>query len=529
MRAASGSATMAPMGRDAASVAGDPGRLDRLYARLPAWQVLLLAALTAPLVVSVAFTALNVVLLGTFLEGDRATMLRFLALAELADLAGLLVTAVLVARRPLLVLLRWLTASAPAPAETQAAFAAALDLPVRVIPVGSAIIMLCVTPLVAAAPSHIAASVSPLTIFLALLETVAAGALLTILICEQTLRPLARRALELHPGLVPHRSPLSLRRKLLVGLPIVNVMTGFIAVVLASRAESDEAVLSLGVVSALGVSLTVSLVLTHTLTRSLSEPVDLLVAATERVARGDLSARVEPLAGDELGVLAARFNAMVADLQRQTDALRGSRARIVAASDAARRRVERDLHDGAQQNLVLLRLQLAMARRALDDDHPSATALDEAQAELAQALAGLRDLAHGIYPAALTHEGLAAALPQAAQRAAVATTVDVASAARYPPELEAAVYFCCLEALQNTAKHAGDGARATVALREHDGALHFVVADDGPGFERTQVNGSAGLQNMADRIGALGGDLRIETSPGAGTRVTGRIPVTGGG
>jgi signal transduction histidine kinase len=164
-----------------------------------------------------------------------------------------------------------------------------------------------------------------------------------------------------------------------------------------------------------------------------------------------------------------------------------------------------------------------LAREVADD--PKASALVEhLRGDLDRALAELRDLAHGIYPPLLENEGLPGALGEAAQRAAIPTTLEADGAGRYPPELEAAVYFCCLEALQNAAKHGGDGARATITLAERDNALAFTVSDDGPGFDTASQNGSAGLQNMTDRIGALGGTLRIESAPGNGTKITGTLP-----
>jgi signal transduction histidine kinase len=206
--------------------------------------------------------------------------------------------------------------------------------------------------------------------------------------------------------------------------------------------------------------------------------------------------------------------------------LQGSRARLVKASDAARRRVERDLHDGAQQRLVLLGLKLGLVHRRLQHDPTMAAAIDELREELDRALSELRDLARGIYPTILESDGLPAALREVANRTAIPTAIDCDDAGRYLPELEAAVYFCCLEGLQNAAKHAGEGAHARVRIAQHDGALTFTIADDGDGFDLADAAPGAGVQNMIDRVGALGGSLRIDTAPGAGTTIAAAIRAT---
>jgi signal transduction histidine kinase len=243
-------------------------------------------------------------------------------------------------------------------------------------------------------------------------------------------------------------------------------------------------------------------------------PIRELARATRLIATGHTDTRLAVASNDELGRLAQSFNEMLDELQ-------ASRVRIVTAADAARRRVEHDLHDGAQQRLVLLSLKAGMLERELG---PNAL-VAEIRRDIELALAELRDLAHGIYPAALESDGLAAALGTVAEHCPLPTTFNADGAGRYPRELEAAVYFCCLEALQNAAKHAGDGARAEMRLHQSDGSLLFEVADDGTGFDPATITGSAGLQNIRDRIGALGGQLRIESSPGKGTRIMGSVAV----
>jgi signal transduction histidine kinase len=214
------------------------------------------------------------------------------------------------------------------------------------------------------------------------------------------------------------------------------------------------------------------------------------------------------------------------ELQERLAELQASRQRIVAAQDAERRRLERDIHDGAQQDLVALAVNIRVAQELVRTDPEEAAAL---LAELGQhagsALTTLRDLARGIYPPALVDRGLAAAVEAHIAKTCpdVQLGVDGVGASRYAPEAEAGVYFCCLEALQNRAKHAPRAA-GRVDLRASDGWLMFSVSDEGPGFEPTLAAPGSGLQNMSDRMAALGGALEVRSAPGHGTTVSGRVP-----
>ncbi|MDQ3875759.1 MAG: GAF domain-containing sensor histidine kinase, partial [Actinomycetota bacterium] len=223
--------------------------------------------------------------------------------------------------------------------------------------------------------------------------------------------------------------------------------------------------------------------------------------------------------------LDAELQASLEELRSQAEELRASRARIVVAGDAERRRIERDLHDGAQQYLVGLAVQLRLARELADSDATKVRRmLDELCDAVQEAQQALRDLAHGIYPPLLQDRGLQAALTAAAGRTSMPARVEASGIRRYGADVEATVYFCCLEALQNAAKYAGDEARATIRLQEEEGRLLFEVADNGVGFESTGGAGS-GLTNMQDRLGAIGGSLRVEPGPGRGTKVVGAIPL----
>ena len=209
---------------------------------------------------------------------------------------------------------------------------------------------------------------------------------------------------------------------------------------------------------------------------------------------------------------------------RLIEELRASRQRLVAAQDEARRRLERDLHDGAQQQIVALAVRLKLARSLAQRDRPKADEmLEQLEVEVADALDTLRDLARGIYPSLLVDKGLATALEAQSRKVPLPVTVDADGIGRYAQEFEAAVYFCVLEALQNTSKYSGSP-DAIVRLVEEDHDLVFSVVDHGRGFDPETTPPGSGLQNMADRLAALGGTLDIRSRPGGGTTVLGRIP-----
>jgi signal transduction histidine kinase len=224
--------------------------------------------------------------------------------------------------------------------------------------------------------------------------------------------------------------------------------------------------------------------------------------------------------------LGSALEASTDELRRQAGELRESRARIVTAADAERRRIERDLHDGAQQHLIGLVVNLEVARElAATDPQQVPPVLDALSGEVHAALDELRDLAHGIYPPVLVDRGLREAIEAALVRARVSGGVDGDGTRRYPVDVEATVYFCCLEAIQNAAKHAGPDARVRVRIWEEDATLLFEIADDGSGFESGDRRGGVGVANMRDRVGALGGQLHIESAPSRGTRVVGGVPL----
>jgi signal transduction histidine kinase len=205
--------------------------------------------------------------------------------------------------------------------------------------------------------------------------------------------------------------------------------------------------------------------------------------------------------------------------------LRASRQRIVAAQDQERRKLERDIHDGAQQQLVALAMKANLARSLVGrDERKQGELLDQLKSDAQDALENLRDLARGIYPPLLADQGLVAALTSQARKSPVPVNVVADGIGRFSQDLEAAVYFCTLEALQNVAKYA-KASGATVQLHRGDGHLDFEVTDDGVGFDPSAKGHGTGTQGMADRLAALGGELRVTSAPGAGTTVTGRVPI----
>lgn len=213
-------------------------------------------------------------------------------------------------------------------------------------------------------------------------------------------------------------------------------------------------------------------------------------------------------------------------LRVKADELQASRTRLVAAADEERRRIERNLHDGAQQYLVALSVKVRLLDQLSEKDPPRARALmEQLQNDVKAAIDELRALAHGIYPPLLSSRGLGEALTAAARHASLPVNVEADGFGRHPPEVEAAVYFCCVEAIQNAGKHAGTGASAHVRLWEETAALNFEVVDDGAGFESNGQNAGAGLTNMRDRLGAVGGTITVESRRERGTTVTGKVPL----
>ncbi|HJQ72274.1 MAG TPA: histidine kinase [Actinomycetota bacterium] len=246
------------------------------------------------------------------------------------------------------------------------------------------------------------------------------------------------------------------------------------------------------------------------------KPGDAIAATEEKLVR-DLAAQ----AG-----LVMRNVALTEQLMDHIEQLRGSQKRLVSAQDEERRRLERNLHDGAQQQLVALAVKLRLAEQVAERDPPKVKELLAGlQSDAGDALENLRDLARGIYPPLLADKGLVAALESQARKSTVSVAIEADGVGRYPQEAEAAVYFSCLEALQNVAKYAS-ASRATISLSDGDGRLRFAVKDDGVGFDLSETPYGTGLQGIADRLAALDGAVEITSVPGGGTIVSGSVPVS---
>ena len=257
---------------------------------------------------------------------------------------------------------------------------------------------------------------------------------------------------------------------------------------------------------------------------------EVLGALSVNKRRGEALTPIEEKLVDDLAHqagLVLKNVGLSADLRARLDELRASRQRLVTAQDVERRRLERNLHDGAQQHLVALKVKLGLAEMLLARDPAKAAAiLEQLKSDADEALETLRDLARGIYPPLLADKGLVVALESQARKATVPVRVDSAGVARYAQDIEATVYFCVLEALQNVQKYAG-ASQVVVRLRASTdpATLTFEVTDDGTGFETATARKGAGLTNMNDRVDALGGKVQVLSRPGAGTTVSGELPL----
>jgi signal transduction histidine kinase len=228
-------------------------------------------------------------------------------------------------------------------------------------------------------------------------------------------------------------------------------------------------------------------------------------------------------------LIALENQRLTAKVESSLREVRASRARILSSADRERRRIERDLHDGAQQRLVALRVQLELAEELVrGDPERGRKRMHELGEEVGATLEEIQALARGVYPSLLADRGLAEALGAAALRLPLAATVEPDGIERYPEDVESAVYFCCLEAMQNASKHAPDAHSVMITLDQTGDELRFEVRDDGAGFDEATASPGAGLTNMRDRLAAVGGHVEVRSVPGRGTVVTGSVPLDDG-
>jgi signal transduction histidine kinase len=252
---------------------------------------------------------------------------------------------------------------------------------------------------------------------------------------------------------------------------------------------------------------------------------DVAVTPVRREGR-TVAAVIHDAALQESSSVAERLGAatlMLLENAQLVDELRDSRARVVASALRERLRLERSLHDGAQQRLFVIQAKLHAAQAQAADEGLKRD-LQEITDDAALAVEELRELAQALYPTVLRERGLADGLRSHALAAPVPITLVVDEVPRCSPAVEEAVYFCVLGAIRNTAYHAGPGARVLVTLEQRGDDVAFSVVDDGIGFQPAEQPEGLGLASMRDRIGAVGGELELESAPGRGTTVRGRVP-----
>jgi signal transduction histidine kinase len=294
----------------------------------------------------------------------------------------------------------------------------------------------------------------------------------------------------------------------------------------AEQAHSDTVAGRAVIAAATGLVGSVLLILGFTwyLSRAVVRPVLVTAAMADRLAGGDLTVRVPETGVGEIGALERTFNSMASSLDQARSDLAASRARLVTSADETRRQIERDLHDGIQQRLVSLALELRTARASLASEQADLRAhFDEIADGLAGTVDELREISRGIHPAILSEGGIGPAVRMLARRSAIPVEVEVAVATRPPPPVEAAAYYVVSEALTNAAKHAAASV-VNVDVRLVDGSLRLSVTDDGSGGA-DPAKGS-GLIGLNDRIQALGGTLTVDSPPGQGTTLHVSLPAT---
>ncbi len=485
--------------------------------------------------VLLAFAAAGWVLLLVFGGAAIATFVRLEQLSATTGIElfavqlpiwvlGVTVGHVVLRRRMRPVLAFW--AESPG-ADALTAWQSARRLPLEVIRINCTVGALLCLPLSIVAGASVVSFDLPLVIVLVvcvaatLLMLAGGGMFGAQLVCRPVIRDLSRRLETTPPS--DHGVPVVVKLRLAVA---GTAAASALAVFASATPGVEHWDLLGGMLVALTIASLPALLVAWLLGVSLLAPLRDLLAATHRLRAGRFDTPVPDLSADEYGVLARSFNEAMSGLEdraRLAVEVRASRARIVAASDAERRRIERNIHDGAQQRLVALALDLRMlADRATDDQATDLRQMaDDAAANLNSALDELRELARGLHPSVLTTDGLSPALRQLAAVAPLPVSVD-APDERYPETVESTAYYVVCEALANVAKHAA-ASRAEVSVARSNGRLVVCVSDDGVGG--ADIAAGTGLAGLADRVAAIEGTLTVKNDPVGGARVTAELPV----
>lgn len=351
------------------------------------------------------------------------------------------------------------------------------------------------------------------------LITVTAG-FFFILIWEMAFRPLLRDVDPLLPeGFAPRPHWLTLTRRSAIATTSVMLYTGLAVSGVVAGFEGLDARLWATVTGSIASAVTFGGLITALVSHSIFSRVSDMKAALVRLGAGDFDVRVALRLGDELDAAGQALNATAARLKREDAALRESRARLTSVEHDERRRIERDLRVGVDHRLQSLAEQLALVADMVQDAPELSASCAEVRDSLEEARGEIKALANGIFPVLLVSDGLQDALEDAAERAGAPADIDVAGCDRLPHDIQAAIYFCCSEALQNVAKHAGPDARVQIRVLSRHGIVQFAVNDDGVGF--ADVDWGHGVANIRARLRALGGDVQISSVPGEGTSVTG--------
>ncbi|KAA1415835.1 HAMP domain-containing protein [Nocardioides humilatus] len=345
-----------------------------------------------------------------------------------------------------------------------------------------------------------------------------------VLIWEVAFRPVLREVQPLLPAdFEPGRSWLTLGRRSALATASVMAYTGAAVSSLVSATTDRELAMAIAVVATIGSAVTFGGLITGLVSHSIFSRVSELMIAIERIGQREHGIRVAVHAGDELDDAAISLNRMAERIEADETAVRASRARLASVADRERQRMERDLRRRVLARLQRITDDVAEVEEQLGDREALHSLCATVRASVADAEREIQRLARGVYPAELTEAGLDAALTATTERMVLPSEVLSPGVGRFDRLNESSVYFCCNEALQNAAKHAGPDATVEVRLSRDDRRVYFEVVDTGRGFE---VNGRGrGLQNMRDRIRAVGGDLVVvSAADGLGTTVSGWVP-----